>query len=139
MSTFDYRIVADGGSRRNGSADSQAYGSFQLTARTGQTDVQRRTFNGTGITNNEAEYLAMVAAFEDLVNRIRKAKADPSKYSVIAYTDSALVINQTTGHWKARKKILADHAARLRTLLALFDKATLAKAPRDKVEAILGH
>ena len=138
MPHFDYRIVSDGGSRRNGSADSHGYGSFQLMTKAGQAFIDRLDF-GKGITNNLAEYMAMLAAFQNLINRIITAGKNPSSYSVIAYTDSQLLVSQMTGQARVKAPHIKRVQAQLAGRCARFDQVVWAKAPRDKIVAILGH
>ena len=57
-------------------------------------------FEKEGITNNEAEYLAVIKALESL-----------DKYEkVTILSDSQLVVNQLTHRWKIKEERLADLA-----------------------------
>ena len=53
----DYTIVFDGGCKSN---PGQMYGSYELTARTGLSNIQRCYF--TYGTSNQAEYLSLITA-----------------------------------------------------------------------------
>jgi ribonuclease HI len=59
--------MLDGGSRHNGSPNAEAYGSYQL-AMTGKQETKCLQFSRG--TNNEVEYMALIAALEDLTGRI---------------------------------------------------------------------
>ncbi len=137
MFEYDYLIVSDGGSRGNGSKLAEAYGSYQLSARTGQQETVRLQF-GHG-TNNEAEYQALLAALEDLTARIRRADRSPAAYSLIVQTDSQLVANQVTGAWKVKAANLAALCERARKLLDGFGQATVQRVPRAEIVRVLGH
>jgi ribonuclease HI len=134
---YDYLIVSDGGSRGNGSKLAEAYGSYQLSARTGQQETIRLQF-GHG-TNNEAEYKALLAALEDLVGRITKASKAPAGYSLIVQTDSQLVANQVTGAWKVKAANLAALCDRAKKLLSGFGQVTVQHVPRAEIVRVLGH
>jgi ribonuclease HI len=138
MPGFDYRIVSDGGSRRNGSPDSHGYGSFQLKTRTGQTDIFRRDF-GRGITSNQAEYLAALEGFDTLITRIELAGGNPADFSVILYTDSRLVVDQMNGAAKVKNRRLRQIWNELVCKTAHFREARIAWAERADIVSILGH
>ena len=101
---MDYLIIFDGGSKNNGSPNSQAYGSYQLSV-AGKQDTKRLQFP-TGTTNNEAEYKSLIAALEDLIGRIQRANRPVGEYTLEIRGDSALVINQVQGTWQTKKEHL---------------------------------
>ena len=136
MFEFDYLITCDGGSRGNG-ATNQGYGSYVISTRDGQKEILRLDL-GTA-TNNEAEYQTLIAALKDLVGRIQRADRAPSGYSLLAHTDSQLVVGQLTQGWKvkaANLRPLVDEAAALMQSLGRCD---LVKVPRDEIVRVLGH
>lgn len=133
----DFLIVSDGGSRGNG-AQGDGFGSYHLENRDGRKQTIRLEF-GLGVTNNEAEYRSLIAALKDLVGRIRKAGKNPADYSVLAYTDSQLVVGQLVQGWACK-------AANLRPLLyeadvykAMFGHCDVVKVPREEIVRVLGH
>jgi len=133
---FDYLITCDGGSRGNG-ATNQGYGSYVISTRDGQKEILRLDL-GTA-TNNEAEYQTLIAALKDLVGRIQRADRAPSGYSLLAHTDSQLVVGQLTQGWKvkaANLRPLVDEAA---ALMQTFGRCDLVKVPRDEIVRVLGH
>ena len=136
MFEFDYLITCDGGSRGNG-ATNQGYGSYVISTRDGQKEILRLDL-GTA-TNNEAEYQTLIAALKDLVGRIQRADRAPSGYSLLAHTDSQLVVGQLTQGWKvkaANLRPLVDEAA---ALMQTFGRCDLVKVPRDEIVRVLGH
>ena len=135
---FDYWITADGGSLSNGAADSVGYGSYHLESRTGQRQIVRLDF-GRGVTNNEAEYRALIAGLQDLAGRIQRAGKLASGYSLLVHTDSQLMVGQLTQGWKikaANLRLLVDEAA---ALIQAFGRCDLVKVPREEIVRVLGH
>jgi ribonuclease HI len=128
----DWELVFDGGSLGN---PGQGYGSYRLRPRGGAwLDPVRLDF-GARVTNNEAEYGALIAGLE----AIARGSADPAQIVVDVAGDSQLVIYHLTGIYKVR-------AGNLR---GLFDAAWRAAAcfaavrynwhPRSRSVDLLGH
>jgi len=68
-------------------------------------------FNKKGITNNEAEYLAIIKALESL-----------DKYEkVTILSDSQLAVNQLTHKWQIKEPRLADLAQLCWTIMKFSD------------------
>jgi ribonuclease HI len=134
----DYTITFDGGSRNNGSAKSEAYGSYKISTATGRTEIIRLTFPA-GATNNEAEYKSLIAALEDLIGRIQRANRPVGEFSLEIRGDSALVLNQVQGTWKTKKEHLRPLRDRAQALLALFKEVEFVWQPREESVEVLGH
>ena len=135
---FDYWVTTDGGALSNGAANSAGYGSYHLECRTGQKQTIRLDF-GRGVTNNEAEYRALIAALQDLVGRIQRAGKSPSGYSLLVHTDSQLIVGQLTEGWQvkaANLRSLVDEAA---ALIQAFGRCDLVKVPRKEIVQVLGR
>jgi ribonuclease HI len=138
MFEHDFLAIFDGGSKGNGSAQALGFGSYHLATRDGRRQTVRLEF-GHGVTNNEAEYRTLIAALKDLVDRIERAGKDPADYSLLAYTDSQLMVGQLTLGWQvkaANLRPLVDEAA---ALLARFGHSQLEKVPRAEIVRVLGH
>jgi len=133
-----YILIVDGGSLRQGSADSAGYGSFRLEARTGQKQTIRLDF-GRGVTNNEAEYRILISAIKDLVGRIERAGSSPSEYSLLVHTDSQLMVGQLTQGWQVKAANLRPLVDEARSLVQAFGRCDLVKVPRDEIVRVLGH
>ena len=138
MSSIDYTITFDGGSRNNGSQVAEAYGSYHIQARDGRERTTRLQFP-TGSTNNEAEYQSLIASLEDLTEVIKDAGKDPGNYSVQIQGDSRVVINQVTGEWQVKAPNLVPLYQQVQELLSGFGSVTVAWQPREKSVEILGH
>jgi ribonuclease HI len=128
----DYLLVFDGGSLGNPGA---GYGSYALFEGNGPGSAQRLNFPGA-LTNNEAEYQTLLAALRDLLNRLGDRAAGST---LEVRGDSALVIQQVLGAWKAkdeRMRALRDEA---RGLLRRFARWRLVQQPREDTVRVLGH
>lgn len=128
----DYLIVFDGGSQGN---PGPGYGSYAVFEGPQPGQVHRLTFPGS-MTNNEAEYHTLIAALRGLLDRL--GGRSPST-SIEVRGDSALVLQQVQGHWKAkdeRMRALRDEA---RALLARFKAWRMVQQPREDSVRVLGH
>ncbi|MEJ2733323.1 MAG: reverse transcriptase-like protein [Anaerolineae bacterium] len=137
---FEYHFLAavDGGSKGNGSANAAGFGSYHLATRDGRKQTIRLDF-GLGVTNNEAEYRALIAGLKDLAGCIQRVGKSPSGYSLLVHTDSQLMVGQLTQGWQvkaANLRPLVDEAA---TLIRTFGRCDLIKVPRDEIVRLLGH
>lgn len=132
----DYILVFDGGSKGN---PGQGYGSYAIIrVRDGAQRLERLQF-GTEYTNNEAEYDALIAALQDLVERIKEAGRQPQEFALEVRGDSALVINQLQGTWKAKDPRMRERRNRCLHLLARFAAVELKAQPREESVRVLGH
>ena len=136
MFEFDFLAVVDGGSRGNGAAN-EGYGSYVLSTRDGRKETIRLDL-GTA-TNNEAEYQTLIAALKDLVGRIQRADRAPSGYSLLAHTDSQLMVGQLTQGWKVKAANLRPLVDEAKNLMQAFGRCDLVKVPRDEIVRVLGH
>ncbi len=132
----DYLLIFDGGSRGN---PGWGYGSYALIrVRDGAQRVERLQF-GDGYTNNEAEYDSLIAGLKDLILRIEDAGRQPREFKVEVRGDSALVINQVQGRWKATEPRMRERRDRCRPLLGQFGAVKLKAQPREESVRVLGH
>ena len=134
----DYTITFDGGSRNNGSTNSEAYGSYKICTASGRSEIIRLTFL-SGTTNNEAEYKSLIAGLEDLIGRIQRANRPVGEFTLEIRGDSALVLNQVQGTWKTKKKHLRPLRDRAQAIIALFKEVEFVWQPREESVEILGH
>ncbi len=75
------------------------------------------------VTNNQAEYAALIRALE---------AADEYGFDAIDVRgDSELIIKQVRGEWNANDPELRERRVRVRELLARFDRWSLAHVPRE--------
>jgi ribonuclease HI len=132
----DYVLVFDGGSRGN---PGWGYGSYAITRVADGAQRLERLQLGEGYTNNEAEYDSLLAALEDLLQRIEQAGRRPKEFALEVRGDSALVINQLQGKWKAQDPRMVERRDRGRRLLDRFGAVALKSQPREESVRVLGH
>lgn len=129
------RIVFDGGAIGN---PGPGYGSYQIVIGAGPARINRLDF-GPHLTNNEAEYLALIRALEDLAATLARQKIDLRAAKVEVLGDSQLVLKQVGGDWKVRAPHLKGLRDRARQLVEGFGSVALTWQPRAASVRILGH
>ena len=128
----DYTIVFDGGAIGN---PGRGYGSFQIVGSEGVVAEQRLEY-GDNVTNNQAEFLTLIHALEQLRDQLGSA----ARQTPIAIRgDSQLVLNTIAGRWKARHPGLVPLHQQAVALLRAFARTDIKWQPRSKSVAILGH
>ena len=95
MPGADYTVVFDGGSLGN---PGQGYGSYEIAGPDGTVAARQVQF-GNDMTNNQAEFRALIAALEDLLERVG---ARAGALSLAVRGDSQLVIRGLTGEWRVK-------------------------------------
>lgn len=117
------RLRTDGGARGN---PGPAGLGMVLEARDGTRVWAGYSYAGV-MTNNRAEYLALIAGLRQAV------ELAPAELEVCL--DSELVVNQMNGRYKIRKADLMPLAKEARNLLNQFSKATVRHVPREQNSA----
>jgi probable phosphoglycerate mutase len=128
----DYTVVFDGGSLGN---PGKGYGSYEITGPDGTVAARQVQF-GNDMTNNQAEFRAVIAALEDLLERVGPG-AD--SLSVAVRGDSQLVIRGLTGEWRVKHAGLRPLHQRAADLLRQFGNVDLAWHPRRESVRTFGH
>jgi ribonuclease HI len=111
-SKLEFELIFDGGSRGN---PGTAYGSYRLRQSGQKARKPIRLKLGRG-TNNEAEYLTLIQALQDLLSEFSQSEINPNTVDLIVVGDSQLVIHQLQGKWKAkdaRMRALRDQVLEL--------------------------
>lgn len=123
-------LWCDGGTGPgNGTAATKCYGSFQIN----DGKPRRRKF-ADGLTNNEAEYLALIEGLKD-----RRLTGPGSKW-VTVHSDSQLMVRQMIGTYRIKEPRLAELAREARRLIARRSlQITFEWVPREQIMARLGH
>jgi len=129
------RILFDGGSRGN---PGPAYGSYHIRFPDGREETVHLDF-GERMTGNEAEYQTLLAALEDLLGRLERDHLDPRAFTLDIRGDSALVICQVRGDWKARHPRMRALRDRVQEQLGRFGGYHLERVPRGVPLRHLGH
>jgi probable phosphoglycerate mutase len=130
-----YTITFDGGALGNPGI---GYGSYAISQPGRTRTVTRLRFsdNGEIVTNNQAEYRTLIAALEELIDRLGP---DARNAAVTVRGDSKLVIEQVAGRWKVKNVELKSLCQRAGELMAVFGKTHLVWQPRAKSVGTLGH
>ncbi len=128
----DYTVFFDGGSLGN---PGKGYGSYEIAGPDG-TIAARQVQFGNNMTNNQAEFRAVIAALEDLLERVGP-RADA--LSVAVRGDSQLVIRGLTGEWRVKHPGLQPLHQRAADLLRRFGNVDLAWHPRRESVRTFGH
>jgi len=129
------QIVYDGGSRGN---PGEGYGSFALDWPGYPRKIVELNF-GDNVTNNEAEYDTLIAALEELLDRLKERKIEPGTANVAIWGDSLLVCNQVVGEWDCKEPRLQVRLEKVKSLLSDYGKSEINHHPRAKSVEILGH
>ena len=126
-------IFIDGGCKNNGTSNAEAYGSMAVCFKGEVKRTERWAFRNA-LTNNEAEYGALMSAFNYLL-------AEPKRmsYPVVIRTDSQLVWGQCTQGWKVKAENLRKRNQAAQDFLAKHKNVTIKKVGRDEVVKVLGH
>jgi ribonuclease HI len=128
-------IVFDGGSLNN---PGHGYGSYRLTV-TGEDPQMVRLDFGSPVTNNEAEYRALIAGLEHALREVQTRGLDPTAVRVQVRGDSQLVLKQVGGQWKVKMAHLQPLRAKAAALVAQLGNVVLTWQPRAASVRILGH
>jgi ribonuclease HI len=128
-------IIFDGGSRGN---PGLGYGSYALRWPGIPEQIVKLRF-GNHVTNNEAEYDALIAALEAVLKRLQDHGAAPATARLDIRGDSLLVINQVLGKWQCKEEKLQARRDRVRQLLQRFGHWRLTHHGRAHSVEVLGH
>jgi ribonuclease HI len=133
---YDYTLTFDGGADPN---PGRAYGSYHIRTRKGRERLESRIQFGDNMTNNQAEYLALLHGLTDLVETIEKAGKQPESYTVEVFGDSDLVIRQLKGEWRVKDAKLEPLYQQSRDKLTRFKTYRLNWHDRSNSVRLLGH
>ena len=128
----DFLLVFDGGSQGNPGVGYVSYALFE-GGHPGRPE--RLSFPGS-LTNNEAEYLTLLGGLRDLLARLGN-RAGTASLEVRG--DSALVLQQVQGNWKAKDDRMRALRDEVRGLLRQFGRWRMVQQPREDSVRVLGH
>jgi ribonuclease HI len=128
----DYTIVFDGGSLGN---PGKGYGSYEIAGPDGSVAARKVQF-GNDMTNNQAEYRAVIAGLEELLECVGPSAGS---LSVAVRGDSQLVIRGLTGEWRVKHPGLQPLHQQASDLLRRFKRVDLAWHPRRESVRTFGH
>ena len=128
----DYTLTFDGGSKGN---PGLGYGSYEIEGPHGIEAANRMEF-GHNMTNNQAEFLALIAGLK----RILELTGNQSSTSSLAIRgDSQLVIRGLKGEWKIKHPNVQPLFQEAGALLRQFGRVHLAWQPRRESVRTFGH
>lgn len=96
-------------------------------------------------TNNEAEYLTLWLALNDVAMKFTERFTAPGINSLHIYSDSALVVNQMRAKWKVRERRLSELVIKCACLYAKItgiteaEKINIGWVPRRRMVELFGH
>lgn len=128
-----FNIVFDGGSLGN---PGLGYGSYEITSDGEPYHFVDRMEHGKDLTNNQAEYMTLIAALRWLSKDLGEAR---KQASVTIYGDSKLVVSQINGVWKVKNANMVPLVKEAKELFKEFGSCTIEWHPRAKSVERLGH
>ena len=90
-------------------------------------------------TNNQAEYMTLIAGLRSILFDCRALGIDPLETTLEVFSDSQLVVNQVNGRWKMKNAELRKLQAEATKLLGQCRSWELSWHPRSESVRILGH
>lgn len=129
----EFRIVFDGGSLGN---PGKGYGSYEITTSGDPYHFVDRMEHGDDLTNNQAEYMTLIAALRWLANDLGEAR---KRAKVTVFGDSKLVVSQVNGVWKVKNANMIPLVKEAKELFRQFGTCTIEWHPRAKSVERLGH
>ena len=125
-------ITFDGGAMPNPGI---GYGSYNIKEENKEWYIYKKSREeyGDGLTNNQAEYMALISAIKNVTKMVGK------KNDLKIYGDSLLVIKQISGEWKVKEKKLKPLFNDLKNLLLNFKTFTFHHRLRKESVKEFGH
>lgn len=120
-------VYTDGGSRGN---PGRAAVGVVFCDETGAITDKFGHYLGDGLTNNEAEYRAVVMAFEKL--RKTMSPENMAQAEVEIRSDSQLLVNQMSGRFKIKNENIRNFVVTIHRLAEGFGKVFYTAIPREK-------
>ena len=135
---IEFIVTCDGGSLGNGSVNSHGYGSYMINAPGNVGEIKRLQF-GEGVTNNEAEYMALIGALENISSAFLAVAADLKTIQLTVRTDSQLVIGQLSRGHKINAPNLRPLVIQASSLCQQFFLVEFEQITGVEMKQILGH
>ncbi|HET6261847.1 MAG TPA: ribonuclease HI family protein, partial [Chloroflexia bacterium] len=127
-----YTLSFDGGSK---GTPGLGYGSYEIEGPHGVEAANRMEF-GDNMTNNQAEFLALIAG---LKRTLELTGGQASTSSLAIRGDSQLVIRGLKGEWKIKHPNVQPLFQEAGALLKRFGRVNLAWQPRRESVRTFGH
>jgi len=114
-----------------------ARGRYQLWAKNGK-GARGKVDHGGERAADEAEYLTLIAALDDLLARVTASHKDPSAYSLTVYSRRELVIKQLQGTYRVLSAALQPLYTQARAQLDRFATVELIWKQGSAIKLLLG-
>ena len=128
-----FEIVFDGGSLGN---PGKGYGSYVISLNGDVFEAVDRMDHGDRLTNNQAEYMTLIAALRSLSESLGERS---KQANVQIHGDSQLVVKQINGEWKVKHANMVPLVREARELFKAFRSCKISWHPRAKSVERLGH
>ena len=139
----DYTLIIqsklDGGGRgggRAGATSAPSSGIYHLEAKNGRSYKGQVKHPGNRLPD-EAEYLTLIYALEDLTARISEAGRSPSDYTLTLYSARELMVKQLSGVYKVKSPALQEVYKRTFSLLRMFKRVEVIQEQAKVLTAVL--
>ena len=90
-------------------------------------------------TNNQAEYLSLIAGLREVLKHLNQNSEDPRSVHLEIRGDSKLVLSQLQGAWKVKNAVLKELHREASALLSGFGNVSFRHQPRYLTVRALGH
>ena len=144
MSNVHFKVICDGGSRGNHTGNGHGYGSWQVSLFDPESTLPPfakavEEDYGPDVTNNEAEYQALIGALKHIYDAFHAVAADHKSIDVTVYTDSQLVVGQLTKQWKIKAANLRPLVVKASGYCQAFGQVDFVQISGVEMKTILGH
>lgn len=137
MKKIILNIYFDGGSKGNLKL---GYGSFEiLDDENNIIEFKNKIEFGNNLTCNQAEYLALIKALEEIIIIAENKKEILEKIKLNIFGDSKLVIMQVKRKWKVKNKNMIDLFYKTTKLLKFFNSYSINWYSRNNNLIRFGH
>jgi ribonuclease HI len=120
-------IYTDGGSRGNPGKAAIGVVIFEEGGLPREALAKWGEYLGDGLTNNEAEYRAVLAAFKKL-----REIVNPAETEVEVRSDSELLVNQMSGRYKIKNENIRSFVVSINRLMEGFANVSYVAIPREQ-------
>ncbi|MEO6457054.1 MAG: RNase H family protein [Chloroflexia bacterium] len=135
----DYTLIIqsklDGGGKA-GVTSAPSSGIYHLEAKNVRSHKGQIKHTGNRLPD-EAEYLTLITALEDLTSRISSAGRSPSDYTLTVYSARELMVKQLSGVYKVKSPALQEVYKRVLTLLRAFKHVEIIQEQAKVLAAVL--
>ena len=135
----DYTLIIqsklDGGGKA-GVTSAPSSGVYHLEAKNGQSHRGQVRHSGNHLPD-EAEYLTLITALEDLTSRISNAGHSSADYTLTIYSARELMVKQLSGVYKVKSPALHEAYKRAISLLREFKHVELIQEQAKTLTSVL--